>query len=78
MGYTDSLERLEGWIGRRIELDDNFFDYHSASIRTIEMGRTDGQIVAIMGLDGSRRTSLQQGVNLVQYSNGTAKIIMIK
>lgn len=81
MGYTDSLDRLDQWIGRRIELEDDFFGYVPSDLREViapsEVFTSDCG-VEVYGLDGVRRDRMQQGINLLRYSNGMTRKIILK
>lgn len=73
LGYTDSLERLDNWIGRRIALEDGYFGYVPGSaIRTINAERGIANTQTGYDLWGRRVEGLASGV-LIQ---GGRKIII--
>lgn len=80
LGYTDSLERLDQWIARRIELDDEFFDFTPAALPAIESSNNDLQAPysTVYALDGTPRKSLARGINILKTADGSAKTIVIK
>lgn len=81
MGYTDSLERFDQWISRRIELEDDFFGYQPSDLRAVEDPASDllsAHAEAVYGIDGKRRDHLQQGINIVRYPDGNTKTIILR
>ncbi len=81
MGYTDSLERLDSWIARRIELEDDFFGYQPSDLRIVtapDETASSTALVAIYGLDGELRNQLKPGLNLVRQADGRVKTIYIR
>lgn len=53
-------------------------DSSSTGIQTISNTPNTTIIKAIFGIDGIKRTSLQHGLNIVEYSNGKVKKVFIK
>ena len=44
-----------------------------------QMAKSDGaEIEAIYGVDGVKRNGMQQGVNIIRYTDGTTKKVMVK
>ena len=46
------------------------------AVKDITGGETSAEVTAIYGIDGSVRTALQPGINIVRYSDGTARKVM--
>ena len=77
LGYTDSLERIDNWIGERIDLEDDFFEYEPQEAKIFEQ-KAGRKPIGVYSIEGSRRSKLKSGMNIVQYSDGTLKIWFIK
>ena len=46
------------------------------AVKDITDGESSADVTAIYGIDGSVRTALQPGINIVRYSDGTARKVM--
>lgn len=81
MGYTDSLERLDAWIARRIELEDDYFEFDSSELETIvdpSECTTSANVSLVYGLDGSLQHRMEKGLYFVKYYNGETHKIIIR
>ena len=47
-----------------------------SAVKDVTGGETSAEVTAIYGIDGSVRTALQPGINIVRYSDGTARKVM--
>lgn len=47
-----------------------------SAVKDVTAAETSAEVTAIYGIDGSVRTALQPGINIVRYSNGTARKVM--
>lgn len=47
-----------------------------SAVKDVTAAETSAEVTAIYGIDGSVRTALQPGINIVRYSDGTARKVM--
>ena len=47
-----------------------------SAVKDVTAAETSADVIAIYGIDGSVRTALQPGINIVRYSDGTARKVM--
>ncbi len=47
-----------------------------SAVKDVTAAETSAKVTAIYGIDGSVRTALQPGINIVRYSDGTARKVM--
>lgn len=48
------------------------------AIASVITDDASAKVVAIYGINGARQRSLQRGVNIVRYSNGTVRKVLVK
>lgn len=73
-GNIDSRERLVEWVSDRIEYLDNLWGYIPSSLATTpaESGR---MLIGVYRLDGMKQEhSLQRGLTIYRYSDGSARV----
>ena len=80
LGYTDSLERLDAWIARRLELDDDFFGYTPSDLPAIEIAADSpaNPTLSIFAIDGTHPTRLSRGIYIIRSNYSEARTIIIK
>ena len=49
-----------------------------SAVKDVTAAETSAEVTAIYGIDGSVRTALQPGINIVRYSDGTARKVMLR
>lgn len=47
-----------------------------SAVKDVTAAETSAEVTAIYGIDGSVRTALQPGINIVRYSDGTARKVL--
>ena len=77
MGQVDSQERVEGWTRKRISLLDEYFLYDPDDIRVPAADNT-AETLGIYDLNGRKLAEPQKGINIIRYSAGTSKKVLIK
>ena len=76
LGYTDSLERIDTWISDRLALEDSYFGYTAPSESLEQVSRpAASHAIAVLAPDGTPRTRLARGINIVRYDDGSSRII---
>ncbi len=75
-GYPTALKSTEVYDGETSETNYTFNWGKNAGINAVQ-AEADG-VEAIYGLDGIRRNSLQQGINLVRRADGTVAKVLVK
>ena len=78
LGYTDSLERLDAWIDERIALEDSYFGYIPPEGLDEVAAPAAARAIAVLAPDGTPRTSLARGINIVRYDDGSSRVVMIR
>ena len=69
-GFTESLERAEEWISRRLEIADKMANYCPTAIDRINQD-CKCKAAAIYSIDGIKRLRLAEGINIVRMTDGS-------
>ena len=77
LGYTDSLERLDAWIEERIALEDSYFGYTPPEALDEVAAPAAARAIAVLAPDGTPRSRLVRGINIVRYDDGTSRIVYL-
>ena len=77
----DSIERVRDWVDKRVVFLDNYYDYKVAEMTGVDkVSQTDAEatVVGIFGTAGDMRREMQQGLNIVKYSDGTCRKVYVE
>lgn len=76
----DTIERLVGWVSERLRVLDEYYDYKPEEMALERLSTTTNvqQTTAIYTADGRRISRIRKGINIVQSSDGTSRIIYHK
>ena len=77
----DSIERVRDWVDKRVVFLDNYYDYKVAEMTGVDrVSQTDAEatVVGIYGTAGDMRREMQQGLNIVKYSDGTCRKVYVE
>lgn len=75
-GYRDGLDRIHDWITRRIDMEDRLWNYRTDAIGAVTGDTAPADVSAVYNLQGARLPSPAPGVNIVVYTDGTARKVV--
>ena len=77
MGYTDTFERVENWLTRRIQLEDEYLGYVSttSSVQKVD-NQDDDRSLAYYSVTGIKMKNLSSGISIVKKNDGTVRKVI--
>ena len=74
----DSIERLSAWIGERLRVLDEYYGYSREETGVTESAAKNISLPRknIFSPEGKKLSTLQKGINIVQYDDGSARLIL--
>ena len=77
MGYTDTFERVENWLTKRIQLEDEYLGYVSttSSVQKVDY-QDDDRSLAYYSVTGIKMKNLSSGISIVKKNDGMVRKVI--